>query len=713
MSSTIAAMDARRSATRAREPDQVGLAEHGGVRVAYESFGEGEQTILCLPSWTLVNQRQWKSQVPYLARHCRVVTFDARGNGESDAPEEQSGFGARAVAGDALAVLDVLGIEQVALVGHSLGAQPALMLAAECPERVTSLAFIGANVPLVPDLDRSVDFDVERDSYDGWERFNQHFWRRDFEGFAEWFFEVMFPEPHSTRQIETGVEWASGTTAEILIRTIGAPAPDQAEVRALAARVRCPSLVIHGDLDRIRHHPDGAELARITGGRLVTMEGSGHGPNMRDPVGVNLLLREALLPPSPPAIRQRTRTRAQRALFVSSPIGLGHVRRDLAIAHELRRLRPSLEIDWLAQPPATALLEVSGERVHPASAQLAGECAHIESEAGEHCLPVFDALRRMDEILIANFMLFHDVAQEGCYDLWIGDEAWDVDHFLHDNPELKRAPYAWLTDFVGYLPLPEGGEREALLTADYNAEMVEQVERHPRVRDRAIFVGDPDDIIAGRFGPGLPEIRPWVEERYAFSGHITGFDPPTVAERAALRQELGWAEGERICLVAVGGSGVGAHLLQRVLAAEPAVRRRVPGLRMVAVCGPRIDAASLDAGDVELHGYIDGLHRWLDACDVGVVQGGLTTTMELVAARRPFLYFPLERHFEQRLHVANRLARHGAGRQMEYASATPEAIADAIAEELRRRVGYRAVPSGGAARAAALIAPLLGAYSGA
>ena len=89
MSSTIAAMETPRSATRAREPDQTGFVAHGGVRVAYESFGQGEQTILCLPSWTLVNQRQWKAQVPYLARHCRVVTFDARGNGASDAPEER------------------------------------------------------------------------------------------------------------------------------------------------------------------------------------------------------------------------------------------------------------------------------------------------------------------------------------------------------------------------------------------------------------------------------------------------------------------------------------------------------------------------------------------------------------------------------------------------------------------------------------------------
>ena len=212
MSSTIAAVDTRRSATRAREPDQVGFAEHGGVRVAYESFGEGEHTILCLPSWTIVHGRQWKSQVPYLARHCRVVTTDARGNGASDRPEDPAAYGDREAAGDALAVLDALGIERAALIGHSLGARSALILAAEHPERVTGVVFIGSNVPLVPNPARVVDFSAERSEYHGWERFNKHYWQRDFEGFAEWFFGMIFPEPHSTRQIETGVEWALGTT---------------------------------------------------------------------------------------------------------------------------------------------------------------------------------------------------------------------------------------------------------------------------------------------------------------------------------------------------------------------------------------------------------------------------------------------------------------------------------------------------------------------
>ena len=60
----------------------------------------------------------------------------------------------------------------------------------------------------------------------------------------------------------------------------------------------------------------------------------------------------------------------------------------------------------------------------------------------------------MDEILVANFMVFHDAVAGGDYDLVIGDEAWDVDHFLHENPELKRTAFAWMTDFVGWLPMP-------------------------------------------------------------------------------------------------------------------------------------------------------------------------------------------------------------------------------------------------------------------
>ena len=156
----------------------------------------------------------------------------------------------------------------------------------------------------------------------------------------------------------------------------------------------------------------------------------------------------------------------------------------------------------------TTLLEACGETVHPASAALAPEAAGVDAEAGEHELHAFQMLRRLDEIFCANFMVFHDLVREEPFDVWIADEAWEVDYFLHENPELKTAPYVWLTDFVGVLPMPGGGEREAFLAADTNAQMVEHVARHPRLRDRSIFIGDPDDIVAG-----APRARPAGDPR--------------------------------------------------------------------------------------------------------------------------------------------------------------------------------------------------------
>jgi len=373
---------------------------------------------------------------------------------------------------------------------------------------------------------------------------------------------------------------------------------------------------------------------------------------------------------------------------------------------ELRKLVPDLEIDWLAQHPVTAVLEAEGERVHPLSAELANESGHIESESAEHDLHCFQAWRRMDEILLANFMVFHDVVSEEHYDLWIGDEAWELDYYLHENPEEKRAAYVWLTDFVGWLPMPDGGEREAFLTADYNAEMIEHIARFPRVRDRALFVGNPEDVVPDSFGPELPAIRDWTEQHYDFAGYVTGFEP--VADRERLRVELGYAPGELVCIVTVGGSGVGADLLRRVIAAFPEARELVPELRMIVVAGPRIDPASLAAEDgLEVRAYVHNLYRHLGACDLAVVQGGLTTAMELAANRRPFLYFPLRHHFEQNFHVLHRLERYGAGRAMDFETATPTVIARAIAEEIGREVDYLPVETDGAAKAAARIAELL------
>ena len=483
---------------------------------------------------------------------------------------------------------------------------------------------------------------------------------------------------------------------------------DPDEFAALCHRISCPVLVIHGTDDAVRPVVAGRRLAEETGGDFVALEGSGHCPHARDPVQVNLLLRDFVAPRPAPRNWTRGRRRGKRALYVSSPIGLGHARRDIAIARELRHLHPDLEIDWLAQHPVTAALEAAGERVHPASGHLSNESVHIESESAEHDLHCFQAWRRMDEILVSNFMVFHDLVNETDYDLWIADEGWEIDYYLHENPEQKRAAYAWLTDFVGWLPMPDGGEHEAMLTADYNAEMIEHIARYPRVRDRAIFVGNAEDIVPDAFGPDLPAIADWTGEHFDYAGYVTGFDPAELGDRERLRAELGYGPAEQVCMVTVGGSGVGRSLLERVMAAFPEAKQRVPELRMVVVAGPRIDPASLPAHDgLELRAFVPDLYRHLAACDLAVVQGGLTTSMELTANRRPFLYFPLRHHFEQNTHVRHRLERYGAGRCMDFETATPGVIAEAIAEEIGREVSYRPVETDGAAIAAARLAELL------
>jgi predicted glycosyltransferase len=393
-------------------------------------------------------------------------------------------------------------------------------------------------------------------------------------------------------------------------------------------------------------------------------------------------------------------------MFVSSPIGLGHVQPDAAIADALRCLVPELEIDWLAQDPVTRVLEARGERVHSLTAALAGESSHIESDCGEHDLHVFQAWRRMDEILLANFQVFYDAVRDAHYDLWLADEGWDVDYYLHENPELKTAPYVWLTDFVGWLPVEPQDEP---LTADYNAEMVEQIERFGHVRDRAVFVGNPVDVVPDAFGPHLPSIRDWTEAHFAFPGYIQYFDPSQFADRTALRARHGFEPGEQAVVAAVGGTSAGRSLLERVIRSVPEARRRIPELRMIVVAGPRIEPASLPAVDgVEVRGYVPALFELLAACDLALVQGGLSTTMELVASGRPFLYFPLRRHFEQTFHVPHRLANYGVSpsARVEYATAAPDRLAERMVTALREQPAYRPVETGGVERAARLIADL-------
>ena len=686
---------------RALEPEHAGTVEVDGVAIGYETFGAGDRAVVLMPTWCIVHSRIWKLIIPYLARRFRVLAWDGPGNGKSDRPPNPAAYSADAHVRCTLAVMDAACIESAGFAAASGGTHRTLRLASQHPERVDSIAFIGPLSHLTEDLPPpEVLAALERG---------------DLQPFAEAFMTAAFNEPHSTKAIEDGIGWAKETTMDVLQTALFADVPeDRDDYARMCSGIEQPVLVIQGSEDLITPPANGKAVAESIGANahLVTIEGGGHRGDVRDPARVGILLRDffGAKPPMPAASGwTRGTARTRRALYLSSPIGLGHARRDVAIARELRRLHPEVEIEWLAQDPVTRVLESHGETIHPASRLLANESAHMTAESAGHELRCFQAWRRMDEILAANFMVLQDLLEARDYDLLIGDEAWEADHYLHENPELKRCPFVWLTDFVGWLPTDDGPANEAALVTDYNAEMIEHVERFPWVRDAALFVGAPADIVPLDFGPGLPAIRSWTEANFEFTGYIAADGAPAPADAAATRAALGVAGEERICIAAVGGSGVGGALLGKLIDAFPQVRKEIPDLRLVAIAGPRIHPDSLgDTPDgVSVLGYVPDLPRHLAACDLAIVQGGLTTAMELVAANRPFLYFPLAAHFEQETHVAHRLARHRAGRRMDFSATGSDELTAAITTEISRELDYRPVPTDGAERAAKQISSLL------
>jgi predicted glycosyltransferase len=224
-----------------------------------------------------------------------------------------------------------------------------------------------------------------------------------------------------------------------------------------------------------------------------------------------------------------------------------------------------------------------------------------------------------------------------------------------------------------------------------------------------LFVGEPDDAAEGRLGLGLPDRGRHAAAHYEFVGYVVPRDPAELADREQVRARLGY-DARALVVASIGGTAIGRELLELCAQAQPLIRRELPAARMVLVCGPDLDPSTMardiaEAGDegIEVRGFVPDLYEHFAACDVAVVQGGGTSTIELTALRRPFIYFPLEGHFEQEHDVAARLARQHAGVRMTRSRTTPESLAAAVVGQFGTVAGYPPIPVEGARKAARLI----------
>ena len=395
----------------------------------------------------------------------------------------------------------------------------------------------------------------------------------------------------------------------------------------------------------------------------------------------------------------------KKVLFVSWQGGMGHITRDVAIVKALRRQNPQIEVSWLGHPLACKVLEHAGETILPES-QLSADCslAALPSLDGFH-LNLMRYVALVKKPRAHNIELFRKVTAKYHFDLVIGDESYELMIAMVGNDLDLKCKMIEIEDFIGMEamtnnPLEKIGiyMRNRGLAA--RPEILSSRAHH-------FFVGELEDILDKRFGFGLPNRRDIAKKYYQILGHVICFDPAEYADKAKMKTRLGYGK-EPLLICATGGTCAGKELLELCGKAYSILKGDIPDLRMVAVCGELFGTKppELPPG-VELHNYISDLYQHYAACDIAVVVGGGTTTVELTALRRPFIFFPLENQFDQQIYIADRLARQGAGIKMRFYETTPEALAETIKKNIGKEVTWPPIRTDGAEKAAKLINEIL------
>ena len=394
-----------------------------------------------------------------------------------------------------------------------------------------------------------------------------------------------------------------------------------------------------------------------------------------------------------------------KVLFISGSLGLGHVTRDLAIARELRKKFPKMEIKWLAAHPASLMLKNAGEEVLPEATEYANENEPAEQSSKGTRLNLLTYLMKAKNAWKQNVDVFAKLVNSHHFDLVIGDETYEIVLAMRQKPELKTCPFVMIYDFVG-LNAMSWNPLELLGTYIWNLRWTYDYRKKRKPSyDLGLFVGELKDVPNEPFGFLLPNRKKYAKETYRFTGYILQFDPKKLPNEKTLRKKLGYGK-EPLVIASIGGTSIGKELLELCGEAFTIARRKIPSLRMVLVSGPRIKADFLNVPEeVEVLPFVPKLYEHFAACDLAIIQGGATSAMELAALKKTFIYFPLENHFEQ-ANVARILNQRKMGIEMRYSTTTTEQLSDKIIQLTGTKVNYPDLPVNGAQKAAELISTL-------
>jgi predicted glycosyltransferase len=393
-------------------------------------------------------------------------------------------------------------------------------------------------------------------------------------------------------------------------------------------------------------------------------------------------------------------------LFISGSIGLGHVNRDLAIAQELLNQHTDLNIEWLAADPAMSVIAKSGGKIAPEVERYGNDTAAADKAGRGTELNLYKYILKASTEWAKNIEVFKQIIQRCKFDLVIGDETYEILIAILRKKLYLQIPFVIIYDFLG-LDAMTKNPMELVTVYVTNRMWAQDHKIITQGKNMALFVGEPEDIQNKKFGVFLPDRRKHANDYYKFIGYILPFKPADYANVNQLRSRLGYGN-ETLVICSIGGTGVGKELLEACGQAYPIIKERIPNLRMVIVGGPSLETQKIAVPpEVEVRQYIPALYEHFAVCDMAIVQAGGTTTLELTALQRPFIYIPTEKQCEQNLTVCSRLERHRAGIRMNYGDITAKSIAETLIANIGKKVNYELIPVDGARRAAELVDKIL------
>lgn len=397
---------------------------------------------------------------------------------------------------------------------------------------------------------------------------------------------------------------------------------------------------------------------------------------------------------------------AKKILFINGAVGLGHIARGLAIARELRRQVPDVELSWLVNEPARTLLRNLGEMVLPESEHWADQTSIAENVSGDFQMNLLKHQFYARRTWARNVEIFKSVTGNEKFDLVIGDDAFEISIALRKRQVVIKPTVVMIYDFIG-IDSATKNPVEKLGVYYWNRRWALSYEQISKSDLTFFFAGEEEDVADRPFDLLLPNRRDWARRHCSFLGYILGFDPAEYIDKKKVRDKLGYGE-EPLIICSIGGTTIGKSLLNLCGRAYTIIKKKVPDFRMILVCGPRLTPESLEVPPgVEVKGYVPALYEHFAACDLAIVHGGGISTLELTALRRPFLYFPIEQQFEQQISVAGRLARHRAGVKMRFSRTTPELLAKKVLDNIGAPVNYAVIPTDGAQKAVGFIMDIL------